>query len=69
MSNQMNYKIRRSIENYIKMKGAQETRHVIALFAKQFKTTKQRISGNLSYMACHEQCIHIFSDRPHSVVY
>lgn len=39
----MNYRIRRAIEGYIQTNGQQDTRDVIALFAKRFNTTKQRI--------------------------
>ena len=51
----MNYRIRRAIERYIQVHGQQDTRDVIALFAKRFNTTKQRISGNISCMKCREQ--------------
>lgn len=65
----MNNQIRRAIEHYVKTNGRQDTRVVIALFAKQFNTTKQRISGNISYMKCHEHSIHLISNRPHSIIY
>ncbi|MPN46314.1 hypothetical protein SDC9_193900 [bioreactor metagenome] len=65
----MNYQIRRAIENYIQSNGKQNTRDVIALFAKRFNTTKQRISGNISCMKCHEQSIDIIPNKPHSIMY
>jgi len=65
----MNYQIRRAIENYVKMNGRQDTRDVITIFAERFHTTKQRISGNISYMKCHEQSINIIPNKPHSIMY
>lgn len=65
----MNYRIRRAIENYVKANGCQYTRDVIARFAKQFNTTKQRISGNISCMKCREQSINIIPNKPHSLMY
>ncbi|MCP1110559.1 hypothetical protein [Ohessyouella blattaphilus] len=65
----MNNQIRRSIERYVKKYGQQDTRVVISLFAKRFNTTKQRISGNISYMKCIEQSINIISNKPHSIMY
>ena len=60
---------RRAIEGYIQANGQQDTRDVIALFAKRFNTTKQRISGNISCMKCREQSINIISNKPHSIMY
>lgn len=65
----MNYKIRQTIESYLKINGRQDTRTVITLFAQHFNTTKQRISGNISYMKCHEQSIDIISNKPNSIMY
>ncbi len=65
----MNYQIRRAIENYLKDNGRQDTREVIALFAKRFNTTKQRISGNISCMKCREQSINIIPNKLHSIMY
>lgn len=65
----MNYRIRRAIESYIQANGQQDTRDVIALFAKRFNTTKQRISGNISCMKCREQSINIIPNKPHSIMY
>jgi|O1111metagenome_2_1110795.scaffolds.fasta_scaffold13531_3 hypothetical protein len=65
----MNYQIRRAIERYVKSNGPQDTRYVIALFANRFRTPKQRISGNISYMKCREGCINIISNKPHSLMY
>ena len=65
----MNYHIRRTIENYVKTNGPQNTRHVIALFANQFGKSKQCISGNLRCMKCIEQSINIISNKPHSIIY
>lgn len=65
----MNVRIRRAIENYVKSNGRQDTRDVIAIFAKRFNTTKQRIGGNISYMKCREQSINIIPNKPHSIMY
>lgn len=65
----MNYQIRLAIENYIQVNGRQDTRDVIAPFAKRFNTTKQRISGNISCMKCREQGIDIIPNKPHSIMY
>lgn len=64
-----NYQIRRSIERYIQANGPQDTRKVIAIFAKRLKTTKNRISGNISCMKCYEQSINIIPNKPHSIMY
>lgn len=65
----MNYQIRRAIESYIQANKQQDTRYVIALFARRFNTTKQRISGNISCMKCREQIINIIPNKPHSIMY
>lgn len=65
----MNYQIRRSIENYIKINGQQDTRIMIDMFSRQYKTTKQRVSGNISCMKCLEHSINIISNKPHSIMY
>lgn len=61
--------IRRSIRNYIKRYGSQDTRDVIATFASAFGTTKQRISGNISYMCCVEGSIGIIPNKPNSIMF
>lgn len=61
--------IRRSIRNYIRHYGKQDTRDIITLFAHAFHTTKQRISGNLSCMYCIEKSINIIRNKPHSIMY
>ncbi len=65
----MNYNIRRTIEDYLKLNGSQNTRIVIGIFAQKFNTTKQRISGNISYMKCHEHSIYILSNKPNSIAF
>lgn len=65
----MNKRIRMAIENYVKTNGAIDSRVLIAMFAKQFSTTKQRISGNISYMVCNESTLSIIRNRPHSILY
>lgn len=60
--------IRRSMKNYIKKYGPQDTRVMIDKFSKVFNTTKQRISGNISYMNCIEGSITIIKNKPHSIM-
>lgn len=64
-----NIMIRRTIRKYVKKFGPQDTRTVIDHFSKGFRTTKQRISGNLSCMACIDGTITIAKNRPHSIMY
>ena len=47
----MNRRIRIAILAYIASNGATDTRKVISIMAKRFNTTKQRISGNISWLA------------------
>ena len=63
-----NKAIRRAIRKYIEHYGKQDSRKVIDIFAKDYHTTKQRISGNLSCMICIENSIQIFRNRPHSQI-
>ena len=65
----MNHQIRQAISQYISLHGATESRALIRLFAQQFRTSKQRISGNLSYMICKAGTLSIIRNRPHSIVY
>lgn len=67
--NMSNKQIRRVIKNYIRRYGMQDTRVVIEKFSKLFQTSKQRISGNLSYMKCVDGTINIITNRPHSKMY
>ncbi len=46
----MNRRIRIAILAYIASNGATDTRKVISIMAKRFNTTKQRISGNISWL-------------------
>lgn len=64
-----NIMIRRTIRKYVKKFGPQDTRTVIDYFSKGLRTTKQRISGNLSCMACIDGTITIINNRPHSIKY
>ncbi len=61
--------MRRIMRRYLKKFGPQDSREFIALFAHAFKTTKQRISGNLSCLVCIDKTVSIQRDRPHSVIY
>lgn len=65
----MNVTIRTAIQNYISVNGPTESRLIIDIMAKRFTTTKQRISGNISYMVCKAGTLSIIGNRPHSIVY
>lgn len=65
----MNGRIRAAIQNYIAANGPVDSRVLISFLAKQFSTTKQRISGNISYMVCRAGTISIIRNNPHSLLY
>lgn len=65
----MNINIRSAIQQYIATNGPTDSRVVIAMFANQFNTTKQRISGNISFMVCKAKTVSIIRNKPHSVLY
>lgn len=67
--NILNRNIRMYITNYIATNGPTDSRVIISLAAKQFNTTKQRISGNISFMVCKADSLSIIRNRPHSIVY
>lgn len=46
----MNRRIRAAILAYIASNGATDTRKVISIMSKRFNTTRQRISGNISWL-------------------
>ena len=62
----MNKKIRIAIMNYLNVHGKQNTRTIISMFAKQFNTSKQRISGNLRAMKYNFNAINIVTYVPGS---
>lgn len=55
----MNIQIRQAIQSYISTNGPSDSRIVINQLAQQFNTTKQRISGNISYMVCRAGTLQI----------
>ncbi len=65
----MNIIIRTAIQQFIATNGPTDSRVVISRFANQFKTTKQRISGNISYMICKAGTISIIRNKPCSILY
>ena len=65
----MNLKIRNAIQHYLATNGPTDSRVIIAIFANQFKTPKQRISGNISFMVCQAGTVSIVRNRPHSILY
>ncbi len=54
-----NKKIRRVMRKFVKRYGQQNTRKMISLFSKAYRTTKQRIAGNLRTMKYDEKTIQI----------
>ena len=46
----MNRRIRIAILAYIASNGKTDTRKLISIMAKRFNTTRQRISGNISWL-------------------
>lgn len=64
-----NVQIRQTIEDYIKANGRQNTRRVISKFARELGTSKQRISGNISYMKCVDGTIDIIPNKPNSIMF
>lgn len=65
----MNIRIRQAILQYILTHGATDSRVIIRIFAHRFRTTKQRISGNISYMVCKAGTLSIISNKPSSIIY
>lgn len=65
----MNRTIRTAILDYIAVNGPTDSRILISLLAKQFGTTKQRISGNISHMVCQSGTVSIIRNKPHSMLY
>lgn len=65
----MNRKIRTAVQNYIAVNGPTDSRVLITLFANSFSTSKQRVSGNISYMVCKAGTLSIVRNRPHSILY
>lgn len=60
-----NKKIRRAMRKYVLHRGApQDTRKMTALFSKAYKTTRQRIAGNLRTMKYDEKTIQIITHVP-----
>ena len=64
----MNRRIRIAILAYIASNGATDTRKVISIMAHRFNTTKQRISGNVSYLVT-SGTVYIVPNRPNSYIY
>lgn len=65
----MNRMIRNAIQQYIVTNGPTDSRVIIAIMAKRFGTTKQRISGNISFMVCKAGTLSIVRNRPNSILY
>lgn len=46
----MNARIRRSILSFLTKYGSIDSRELIGIMAQRFQTSRQRISGNISWM-------------------
>lgn len=65
----MNKTIRADIISELKRSGRKSVREMIADMASKYGVTKQKIAGNISYMAVREGSIRIFRNRPNSEMY
>lgn len=63
-----NKEIRDYIKGYLKNKGPIDSRAMIGMASKKFKTTRQRICGNISQMVCREGSVYITGTKPHGVL-
>lgn len=61
--------IRRAIRKYVEKFGPQDSRELIDKFSRRIKTSKQRISGNISCLVCIDGTVSIERNRPHSIMY
>ena len=66
--NRLNRQIRAAILADVQKNGARNTRILNAIYAKFFKTTKQRISGNISYLVT-SGTVSIVRSRPTSYIF
>lgn len=64
----MNRKIRTAAQNYIALNGPTDSRVLITLLANRFSTSKQRVSGNISYMVCKAGTLSIVRNRSHGIL-
>lgn len=64
-----NFRIRRTIRHLVRANGPMDTRRVIGLLARSYQTTRQCISGNISYMVCRAGILSIHRAYPNSVIY
>lgn len=64
----INSRIRRAILRWIAVHGQTDTRQLIRNMAISFGTTKQRISGNISYLV-RNYAVNINRNFPHSTIY
>lgn len=65
----INSRIRQTILLYISAYGHTNTRNVISIMAAQFSTSRQRISGNISYMVNKLKNLNVISNKPNSIIY
>lgn len=65
----MNQRIRQSIVQYIQTNGPTDSRDIIKRYSLLYRTTKQRISGNISALVCKSGNLSIIRNMPHSIIY
>lgn len=61
----LNRNIRFGIVHHLRMYGTCDSREVIALFARRFNTSKQRVSGIISAMNRYFHSLGIVVHKPH----
>ena len=64
----MNIRIRKVILKYVAMYRIVDTRWLTKNLSLYFKTTKQRIAGNISYLVTSGR-VQINRNYPHSTIY
>lgn len=64
----MNRRIRAAILTDIRKNGASNTRRLNSVYSKLFCTSKQRISGNISYLVT-SGTVSIVRNRPNSYIF
>ncbi len=64
----MNRRIRAAILTDIRKNGASNTRRLNSVYSKLFRTSKQRISGNISYLVT-SGTVSIVRNRPNSYIF
>ena len=64
----INKAIRSDIKDYLAKRGPIDSRVMIGMMAKKYRTTRQRVCGDISFMVCREGSIFITGSKPHGVL-